>query len=184
MKEKSSFSVRCLGIMLTVALFLAASTGPRAQDLAALTPSLGNSEPVTETDLKTASLQEFMHDFKQTYQNIYYSYESNSLRSVRVNYDALDASGQSNPDQVLSRVLSTAGLVFEKIKDVYVIRQDVPKREEQHFAVPAAVITSAAVDFTVSGRVSDENGAVAGATVTERGTNNATTTDNYGNYTL
>lgn len=184
MKEKSSFSVRCLGIMLTVALFLAASTGPRAQDLAALTPSLGNSEPVTETDLKTASLQEFMHDFKQTYQNIYYSYESNSLRSVRVNYDALDAAGQSNPDQVLSRVLSTAGLVFEKIKDVYVIRQDVPKREEQHFAVPAAVITNAAVDFTVSGSVSDENGAVAGATVTEKGTNNATTTDNNGRFTL
>lgn len=41
-----------------------------------------------------------------------------------------------------------------------------------------------ASDFTVRGKVEDENGAVAGVTVTEKGTNNATTTDINGNYSI
>lgn len=41
-----------------------------------------------------------------------------------------------------------------------------------------------ASDFPVRGTVTDENGEVAGVTVTERGTNNATTTDVNGQYTL
>lgn len=42
----------------------------------------------------------------------------------------------------------------------------------------------AADDFTVRGTVTDENGPVAGVTVTEKGTTNATTTDNYGRYAI
>lgn len=186
MKRKPSFSKRCLETMLTAIVFLLASTGSWAQDVAALSPSLVKSNPVPDSDLKTTSLQEFMNDFKKTYQNIYYSYESNALKSVKVNYDALDVTTQSNPDIALNKVLSTAGLTFEKVKDVYVIKKSLQKREEQQFAIPVAMITNAAdaADFTVRGRVSDENGAVAGATVTEKGTSNATTTDNNGNFTI
>ncbi|MCO5239035.1 MAG: SusC/RagA family TonB-linked outer membrane protein [Chitinophagaceae bacterium] len=183
MKRKLSFSTRCLGTMLTAVFFLMAATGSWAQDSNALTPFPVTGNPVTESDTRTASLQDFMNDFKKTYQNIYYSYESNTLRSVNVNYDVLDASRHSNPDVVLSKVLSSAGLVFEKVKDVYVIKQGA----RQHFAIPAAVVTSAdadAADFTVRGRISDENGAVAGATVTEKGTSNVTTTNANGEFTL
>jgi TonB-linked SusC/RagA family outer membrane protein len=42
----------------------------------------------------------------------------------------------------------------------------------------------AAADFPVRGSVTDENGPVAGVTVTEKGTSNATTTDNNGNYSI
>ena len=186
MKRKPSFSKRCLETMLTAVVFLLASTGLWAQDVAALSPSLVKSNSVPESDLKTTSLQEFMNEFKKVYENVYYSYESNALKAVKVNYDALDAAIQSNPDIALNKVLSPAGLTFEKVKDVYVIKKSIQKREEQHFAIPAAMITNAsdAADFTVRGRVSDDNGAVTGATVTEKGTNNATTTDNNGNFSL
>lgn len=185
MKEKLSFSAGCLRIALAMAMFMAVSTGTRAQDLAALSPSLRNSTPVMETELKTVSLQDFMNDFKKAYQNIYYSYESSALKTIFVNSDALDASGQSNPDVVLKQVLSTAGLVFEKVRDVYVIKQ-AKARADKNFAVAAAVISTEAdaADFTVRGRVSDNNGGIPGATVSEKGTSNATTTDNNGNFAI
>lgn len=40
------------------------------------------------------------------------------------------------------------------------------------------------LDFVVKGNVTDENGPIAGVTVTEKGTNNATTTDGSGNFSL
>ena len=188
MKRKLSFSKRCLGTMLTALVFLLATTGSWAQDVAALTPSLANkNNPVPESDQKTTSLQEFMNEFKKLYENIYYSYESNTLNSVNVSYNALDVSQQGNPDLALNKVLSTAGLMFEKIKDVYIIKQ-AKQKFSQSFAIPAAVVETAtiagAADFAVRGRISDNNGAVAGATVTEKGTSNATTTDNNGNFSI
>lgn len=45
-------------------------------------------------------------------------------------------------------------------------------------------LAAVAADFPVRGSVTDENGPVAGVTVTEKGTSNATTTDNNGNYTI
>ncbi len=45
-------------------------------------------------------------------------------------------------------------------------------------------LSAVAADFPVRGSVTDENGPVTGVTVTEKGTSNATTTDNNGNYTI
>jgi hypothetical protein len=186
MKRKPSFSKRCLGTMLTAVLFLLAATGVWAQDIAALSPSLVNKTNPVGSNMKTTSLQEFMNEFKKTYQNIYYSYESNALRAVSVNYDVLDASRQSNPDIALNRVLATAGLMFEKVKEVYVIKQAVQKKSEETFAIPAAMISAVAdaADFSVRGRVTDENGSVAGASVTEKGTGNVTTTNSNGEFAI
>ena len=61
--------------MLTAVFFLLAATGVWAQDIAALSPSLVNKTNAAGSDMKTTSLQEFMNEFKKTYQNIYYSYE-------------------------------------------------------------------------------------------------------------
>ena len=120
------------------------------------------------------------------YENVYYSYASNTLKSVTVSYDVLDVTTQSNPDIALGKVLSTAGLAFEKVKEVYVIKKSAQKEEAQYFATPAAMITSTAdaADFSVRGRVSDENGGIAGATVTEKGTSNVTTTNSNGEFVL
>src|SRR5690606_5916730 len=86
----------------------------------------------------------------------------------------------------LNKVLATAGLMFEKVKEVYVIKQAAQKKSDQNFAISAAVIsnTTAVADFVVKGKVSDNNGGVAGATVSEKGTSNATNTDNDGNFSL
>lgn len=45
-------------------------------------------------------------------------------------------------------------------------------------------LAAVAADFPVRGSVTDENGPVAGVTVTEKGTNNATSTDANGNFSL
>ncbi|HRQ49800.1 MAG TPA: carboxypeptidase-like regulatory domain-containing protein, partial [Agriterribacter sp.] len=45
-------------------------------------------------------------------------------------------------------------------------------------------LAAVAADFPVRGSVTDENGPVAGVTVTEKGTSNATTTDVNGNYAI
>ena len=45
-------------------------------------------------------------------------------------------------------------------------------------------LAAVAADFPVRGSVTDENGPVAGVTVTEKGTSNATTTDNNGHYAI
>lgn len=187
MKRRISFSRCCLGTMLTAIFSIIATAGAWTQDFNVSGSSFMSSETATESDIKTASLQNFMNDFKRTYQDIYYSFESNSLKSVYVSYDLQDATQHTNPDLYLRKVLATAGLVFEKVKDVYVIKQ-VRQAEKLNLATPAAMVSPSAeaesADFTVRGNVSDANGAVAGATVTERGTVNATTTDNNGNFAL
>lgn len=185
MKRKPSFSRCCLGTMLTAIFSIVVGAGAWSQNISDLSATSMSSEPVVESNIITASLQDFMNDFKKTYQKIYYSYESSTLRSVNVSYDLLDATRHSNPDLFLQKVLSSAGLMYEKVKDVYVIKQT-RQVTQQSLAIPAALNTTeaAVADFTVRGTVKDDNGAVAGATITERGTNNATTTDNNGNFTL
>ncbi|MCC6289762.1 MAG: SusC/RagA family TonB-linked outer membrane protein [Chitinophagaceae bacterium] len=126
-----------------------------------------------------------MQEFKKTYDNIYYSYQSNTLKSVKVWYGELDAKKQANPDAVLNAVLIPAGLQFEKVKEVYIIKlKESVEPGEKSETVPALPGNTAVADFQVSGRVTDANGPVAGVTVTEKGKNNATTTDNDGNFSL
>ncbi|MBX2925378.1 MAG: SusC/RagA family TonB-linked outer membrane protein [Chitinophagaceae bacterium] len=127
-----------------------------------------------------------MKEFKKTYENIYYSYQSNTIKTVKVWYEDLNASQQTNPDIVLQNVLLPAGLQFEKVNEVYVIKHSGNRKAEENYVIPAAVVSTAATaaDFTVRGRITDENGAVAGATVTEKGTGNVTTTNSNGEFTI
>ena len=168
---------------------LAPATVLQAQDVALLSTKTSGSA-VTEysgTGNKTSSLQEFMQEFKKTYKNIFFSYQSNTLKSVKVQYNDLDVTRESNPDVVLADVLSTGGLQFEKIKEVYIIKQKgLHQPAQQEIAIPAAVVEAAVeqADFLVKGHVSDANGPLGGVTVTERGKSNATTTDVDGNFSL
>ncbi len=189
MKRTKSFSKHCFGVVLW-ALLLAPATILRAQDVALLS-STTSGNAATEysgSGNKTSSLQEFMQEFKKTYKNIFYSYQSNTLKSVKVQYNDLNATRDKNPDAVLADVLSTGGLQFEKIKEVYIIKQKgLHQPEQQDIAIPAAVTETATVenaDFVVRGHVSDANGPLSGVTVTERGKSNATTTDANGNFSL
>jgi len=188
MKRNPSFSKRCLVTLLPFILLVLLTTGVSAQNEASASAdkSSSNFSEIAGGKLKKAALQDFMKEFKRTYDNVYYSYQSNTLKSIRVLYNELDAKQQSNPDVVLQEVLIPAGLVFEKVNKVYVIRLAEPKKADKEHMIPA--IFSAAVpvpvDFAVSGIVTDVNGVVAGASVTEKGKSNATTTDNGGRYSL
>src|SRR4030095_1414060 len=79
---------------------------------------------------------------------------------------------------VLNKVLVPAGLTYETINNVYIIKQapvvDPIKSEKE----------VAPFQFPVTGVISDNNGPVANATVTEKGTGNATTTNAQGKFTL
>lgn len=188
MKRTKSFSKHCFGVVLW-ALLLVPATVLQAQDVALLSTKTSGSA-VTEysgTGNKTSSLQEFMQEFKKTYKNIFFSYQSNTLKSVKVQYNYLDATRETNPDAVLADVLATGGLQFEKIKEVYIIKQKgLHQPAQQEIAIPAAVVEAAVeqADFLVKGHVSDANGPLGGVTVTERGKSNATTTDVDGNFSL
>ncbi|HEX5025184.1 MAG TPA: SusC/RagA family TonB-linked outer membrane protein [Agriterribacter sp.] len=188
MKRKPSFSKSCLGIMLPTIALMVVTTGSWAQDIAAISPSLMNKTNASSagTDFKTVSLQDFMKEFKKIYENVYYSYQSNTLKFKQVSYDALDANKQLNPDIALRQVLTPAGLVFEKVNDVYVIKQSQDAKEE-NFVVATSMVntTTEAADFAVRGKVNDNNGVgVPGVTVSEKGTSNVTSTNGDGDFAL
>lgn len=174
--------------MLLPIWVLVVATGATAQDVTALSPSTFNktTPSAPESKLKAALLENFMKEFKKTYENVYYSYQSNTIKAARVWYNDLDAKQQANPDVVLETVLATADLKFEKVNDVYVIKLAASNKIDENFVVPAAAIntTTQVADFAVRGKVSDNNGPVAGVTVSEKGKSNATTTDGEGNFSL
>lgn len=183
MKRKPSFSKRCFRVLLSTLLLVVCATVSRAQDVALLSPD-GNAPLTPGNNFKTTSLQEFMQDFKKAYGNIYYSYQSGTLKLTRVSYEELDAKKQTNPDAVLQHVLAPAGLQFEKIKEVYVIKQkESTESNEKHEIAPVSFANTVA-DFQVGGHVTDANGPLSGVTVTEKGKSNVTTTDVNGNFSL
>ncbi|MFT3948983.1 MAG: SusC/RagA family TonB-linked outer membrane protein [Agriterribacter sp.] len=184
MKRRPSFSKHCLSALLSALILLANATVIKAQDNESVSSDIPDKTS-TVSNAKSTSLQEFMQEFKKAYDNIYYSYQSNTLKSVKVWYNELDAKKQTNPDAALDAVLTPAGLRFEKVKEVYVIKiKESVEPGEKNEAVPASPDNTAVADFQVRGRVSDANGVVVGATVTEKGTNNVTRTDSNGEFTI
>jgi TonB-linked SusC/RagA family outer membrane protein len=187
MKRKPSFSKRCLRVLSPTLLLLVCVIASKAQDVASLSATSVTNNVNTGSNAKSSSLQEFMQEFKKTYENIFYSYQSSTLKSVKVWYNELDAKKQNNPDIALQHVLATAGLQFEKVQEVYVIKQkEITPANEQNAAVVTSFPTNTAAqaDFLVRGKVSDANGAVSGVTVTEKGKSNVTVTDADGNFSL
>ncbi|MBX3242511.1 MAG: SusC/RagA family TonB-linked outer membrane protein [Chitinophagaceae bacterium] len=184
MMKSRFFSKRCLGTISATLLLLTVVVGTMAQDALLSLPGDQPVKSVSEAGAKRASLETFMKEFKKVYSNIYYSYQSSTLKEVPVSYAELNAAKESNPDIVLQGVLVPAGLSFEKIKEVYVIRREGNiSRTEDNYMVEAVQRTVLA-DFSVRGTVTDANGGVPGVTVSERGTTNATTTDGDGNFSL
>ncbi|MBZ5856010.1 SusC/RagA family TonB-linked outer membrane protein [Flavihumibacter profundi] len=131
-----------------------------------------------EMGAKTISLELFMQKFQRVY-NVYFSYQAVSLKEIKVTDINIEGNRQQDPDQLLKKVLNPAGLTYEKVSNVYVIKQ-IPE--------PKLVLTkneiTAPVDFLVKGSVKDKNGALANVTVSEKGTTNATTTNADGRFSL
>ncbi|MFT3746855.1 MAG: hypothetical protein QM768_00995 [Agriterribacter sp.] len=105
MKRRQSFSKHCLSALLSALILLANATVIKAQDSESLSSNIPDKTS-TVSNAKSTSLQEFMQEFKKAYDNIYYSYQSNTLKSVKVWYNELDAKKQTNPDAALDAVLT------------------------------------------------------------------------------
>lgn len=186
MKRKPFFSKHCLTALLLALMLMVNATVISAQDNASLSAAASEVSGAPG-NVKTASLQEFMQEFKKVYGNVYYSYQSGTIKSIKVSYSELDAHKNANPDAVLEAVLTPSGLHFEKVKEVYVIKLkefEQPNEKAEITPVSFEATAVAAADFTVRGKVADANGALAGVTVTEKGKSNATTTDGAGNFSL
>jgi TonB-linked SusC/RagA family outer membrane protein len=160
-----------------------------AQELASNTAKPGQSAPIAgdagssltvTTDGVTQNampLESFMRQFQKDY-GIYFSYQVDSLKQVKVYYENTGDRKNSNPDKILTSVLTPAGLTYEKLNNVYVIRQAGIKRK----IADRPVFLSEGI--VVRGKVSDSNGPMSGVTIVEKGKTKATTTDAGGNFEM
>ena len=163
-----------LGIMLLSPLTsIGQNTTPNTELVQTVTEDTG-----PDTGTRSISLELFMKKFQRTY-NIYFSYQAASLKEVKVADVDIETNKAQDPELLLKKVLTPAGLTFEKVSNVYIIKQ---------IQEPKASFTkneiAAPIDFPVRGTVKDKNGPLANVTITEKGTANATTTGADGRFSL
>ena len=158
-------------------LALCASFASAAQDIAKLSPLHRTvSGTFTGNQVISMPLEQFMQRVQRMY-NIYFSYETDALKKVIVAYPLADEKSQTDPAVILKKVLTPAGLSFNLVNNVYIIKRFSEKKMEVDRGL-------APLAFVVKGKVTDANGPVAGVTVSEKDKGNATTTDVNGNFEL
>lgn len=180
MKTQHAYLKCLLAILIPIGILLLAPVQTIGQDLATNLAEMPGTVADTgpQVSPKTISLELFMQKFQRFY-NVYFSYQAASLKEVKVADLDIENNKQHDPEIVLKKVLQPAGLMFEKVNNVYIIKQ-IP--EPKGSFIKNEIITP--VDFPVRGVVKDRNGPLANVTVTEKGTNNATTTGADGRYSL
>lgn len=175
-------------------LVLTAYDGVRAQDLAYLARSNPQRHANDQQELK-----QVLVSLEKKFQ-VYFTFESQLIRDKRIRSGVLIT---DNLEETLTNVLAPLNLRFKKLSDKYYAiypsdefragkgksiidfgRMPTKFNHETRFAIPIHASGSQA-EITVSGKVTDENGAtLPGVNILEKGTTNGTTTDASGNYTL
>ncbi len=177
--NKSVISLRCFSNSLLLCLALCSSSASPAQDIASLSP--GNRKTVSGASagdqFNSLSLEKFMQRFQRIY-NIYFSYETDALKEIMVAFPLTEEKPQADPGDLLKKVLASAGLTYDKVNNVYIIKRASEKKMVLEKKDPALLA------FVVKGKVTDSNGPMAGVTVSEKERSNATTTDFNGNFEL
>jgi TonB-linked SusC/RagA family outer membrane protein len=139
--------------------------------------SLSLSSGFAEKQPVPMSLEKFMIRFQQTHK-IYFSYETDALKEVMINYPPEADNPHADPGVVLKKVLTPSRLMYEKVNNVYIIKWAPEKK------IPQDKKEAAVLDFIVKGKVSDSHGPMAGVTVQEKGASRVTTTNEHGNFEL
>ncbi|MFI5194127.1 MAG: TonB-dependent receptor plug domain-containing protein, partial [Chitinophagales bacterium] len=164
---------------LMLGLAICAFSTLDAQDVASLSPRSSRLSGISSGDQAgSMTLEKFMEKFQHLY-NTYFSYETDALKQVMVICPQTEEKPQADPGLFLKKVLIPAGLSFNLVNNVYIIKRSAEKKmpSENREQVPLA--------FIVKGKVTDaSNNAVSGVTVSEKGSRNATTTDVNGNFEL
>ena len=180
MKKRCTSLQRIHRLLLPVCLVFFFSGWVAAQDMSAINQlNRTNAETAEAEKTKAIPLQVFMEKFQQTY-NIYFSYQSDALKEKLVVYDVDKQKDHSDPAVILRKALSSAGLGFEKINNVYIIKETAETKQ----APQKTEASSKAADFIVKGIVTDSKGPLNGASVAEKGTFKQAITNADGKYAI
>ena len=179
MKRKLTFFKTLPVWLLAMAVALLCTHGINAQDVASVPqPVKKSAPPKSQGKLKAISLQELMLKLQKSF-GIYFSYQADALKETMVIYAEGEEKQKIDAGILLKKVLTPAGLTFEKINNVYIIKQSAVINTvyaPESIPVPA--------DFAVKGTITDANGPVPGVSVSEKGTNNVTTSNLDGNFSI
>lgn len=181
MKKNNSFIKLLPAWLLPLCLVILPAGNIKAQTNAALQPDVRENEQLDTSSnsvAKTISLEMFMQKFQRTY-NVYFSYQAAALKEIKVVDNDLEDFRQQDPGILLKKVLTPAGLTYEKVSNVYIIKQ---AAEEKAIAVKP--IKTLPVDIIVTGTVKDKSGPLANVSVVEKSSGKVTTTNQDGKFSL
>ncbi|MBN9381193.1 MAG: SusC/RagA family TonB-linked outer membrane protein [Chitinophagaceae bacterium] len=181
MTYRTHSAARCSRLLSALSLLLCLSGIAKTQDLASNSLTLpDDTSPTTVVySQRTMPLETFMRQVQKDY-GIFFSYQTDSLKETMVLCTDPESKKEPDPQRLLQSVLTPAGLTYKIVNNVYVISQTAEKKK---VAKKKAVETET-VDLIIKGKVSDNNGPLAGVTVMEKGTSHVTTTDAEGAFQL
>ena len=132
---------------------------------------------IAKAGQRTMPLETFMRQVQRDY-GIYFSYQADSLKETMVVIADPEGKKEPDPQRLLQSVLPPAGLTYKIVNNVYVISQAIERKK------PAKKKAAETDDLIIKGKVSDNNGPLAGVTVVEKGKSHMTTTDASGAFEL
>jgi TonB-linked SusC/RagA family outer membrane protein len=178
MKKDAHFIPIILPLLLAFCSILSPLQNIHAQATASTLPEAPNEAAVITDSQgeKTISLELFMQKFQRVYK-VYFSYQAAALKEIRVVDADMGEGRPHDPGILLKKVLTPVGLTFETVSNVYII-----KHVAETYSAATREVKATAV--RVTGTVKDKNGPLANVTVTEKATNNATTTNGSGFFTI
>ncbi len=178
---KKKYALKLLPtLVIALCLMVLPASNVMAQSIASVAPEeqAGMSESFAGIDGITVSLEIFMQKFRRVY-NVYFSYEAAALKEVKVADNDIEKNRPKDPGTVLKKVLTPVGLIYEKVSNVYIIKQSAAIN-----SIVVAVKNTTPVTEEITGTVKDKNGPLANVTVAEKASRNATTTNGSGKFTL
>ena len=180
MKKKYAFIKFLPTLLVPLCLMMLPASKTMAQSIASVAPQ--EQPAITESfagiDGNTISLEIFMQKFRRVY-NVYFSYEAAALKEVKVVDNDIEKTWPKDPGSLLKKVLTPVGLTYEKVGNVYIIKQAAEVN-----SIVVAVKNTIPITEEIRGTVKDKNGPLANVTVTEKGAAHATTTNSNGIFTL
>lgn len=179
MKRKCHFFRSALLFFLMLFLIVLPASIIVAQDVAAAPVTSKKNmrvRPLQEKS-KFIPLELLMQKLQQNW-GMYFSYQADEIKEAKVAYSEGEEKQVKDAEALLKKILYPAGLSYEKINNVFIIKRAVVSNTAN------SIIDPAVVAFTVSGTVTDGNGPLANVSVAEKGTSNATSTNSAGQFTL
>ncbi len=180
MKKKYAFIKLLQAWLIPLCFMMVVSENATAQNNTAISPEVQNviADSSAHIGEKTISLEMFMQKFQRVY-NVYFSYQAAALKEVKVVDADMEESRVQDPGVLLKKVLTPAGLTYEKVSNVYIIKQSAETK-----TIVLKNNKTVTAEFIVNGTVKDKNGPLANVSVVEKGAGKATTTNAEGKFTL